>query len=165
MLTLRVVDGSEDGCACIGLVITIDVVVVDGVAAGVGGAGIMSMRQAVGVGVDVVGFVAVCGIIYVAMLANEEVMRSDVVVSALVSPKCFVALHVVVGEGDANCVEVVLTVDVVDEGVVVGVGGTCLVMLQACDAGVDVPNSILVMVVVVGFVGGSDGTDVDVSDV
>ena len=100
------------------------------------------------------------------MLADEEGVRPNVVVLALVAPKPLVVLCVVVvGGGDANCVEVVLTVDVVDEGVVVGVGGTCLVMLQACDAGVDVPNSILVMVVVVGFVGGSDGTDVDVSDV
>jgi hypothetical protein len=131
------------------------VVVADGVAAGVGGADIMSMRQAIGVGVDVVGFVAVGGILYVAMLADEEVMRLNLVVSALVAPKSLVALHGVVGEGDANCVEVVLTIDVVDEGVVVGVGGTGhMVMLQACDAGVDVPNSILVMVTIVGFVRG-----------
>jgi hypothetical protein len=130
------------------------VVVADGVAAGVGGADIMSMRQAIGVGVDVVGFVAVGGL-YVAMLADEEVMRLNLVVSALVAPKSLVALHGVVGEGDANCVEVVLTIDVVDEGVVVGVGGTGhMVMLQACDAGVDVPNSILVMVTIVGFVRG-----------
>jgi hypothetical protein len=105
------------------------VVVVDGVAAGVGGADIMLMRQAVGVGVDVADFVAVGGILYVAMLADEEVMRSDVVVLALVAPKSLVTLHGVVGEGGANCMEVVLTIDVVDVGVVVGVGDTGLMVM------------------------------------
>jgi hypothetical protein len=59
-------------------------------------------------------FVVVAGILYVAMLADEELMRSDVVVSSLVAPKSFVALHLVVGGGDANCMEMVLNIDVAD---------------------------------------------------
>jgi len=120
-------DRDEDGCTRIRLVITVYVVVTDSVAAGISSASIMSMRQAIGVAVDVakfvvvagivyvvilVEFVIVAGILYVAMLADEEFMRSDVVMSALVAPKSFVALHLVVGGGDANCMEMVLNIDV-----------------------------------------------------
>jgi len=107
-------------------------------------------------------------ILYVAMLADEQGVRPDVVVSALVAPKPLVVLRVVVvGGGDANCVEVVLVVDVVvNEGVVVGPGGTdFMVMSQACDGGVDMASCAVVIIVVVGFAGVSDGADVDVFNV
>ena len=102
------------------------------------------------------------------MLADEEGVRPNVVVLALVAPKPLVVLCVVVvGGGDANCVEVVLAIDVVVvEGVVVIPSGTdFMVMLQACDRGVDMASSVVVIIVVVGFAGVSDGADVDVFNV
>jgi hypothetical protein len=143
------------------LVIIADVVAAGSVAADIGNVCITSMKQATSVGVDVAGFVAVSGILYLAMLVDEEV-RSDVVVSALVAPKPLVALHVAVGGCDANCMEVVLDIDVC----VIGVGGTGLmVMLQAYDAGVDMASCVAVITACVNFTEGRDDADVDVFDV
>ena len=102
------------------------------------------------------------------MLADEEGVRPNVVVLALVAPKPLVVLCVVVvGGGDANCVEVVLAIDVVVvEGVVVIPSGTdFMVMLQACDRGVDMASSFSVIVTFICFTRGCDGADVNVFDV
>lgn len=99
---------------------------------------------------------------------HEDNVRLGLVVSSMATPKLLLALYVAaVGEGDASCMEVVIVVGVdAAEGVAISIGGVVIiVMLQDDDTGERIDFLVIATIVAcVGFVGGVDDVDVDVTD-